>query len=407
MNAPMNNQATQLAGQNPGNMTQRQMEQLRAYLQQQGLVGDFNRGTRESIVTQPAVTFSQSQTTRIDLPQTGFLADIFGIVSGTTTTGAASSTTINSYIPTPVGILNAIKVKNNQGVEVWNTSGWGMVLKNMVSKYNYDPLTEAAGQFNYANGFGTAQDPFTRYRNTDASLGASASQNWRFPVWLDIAWGPALQAGLQLLQDPAIKYQLECNWGSATDLYSATTGTVTLSNVQLLPTAHLFHVPERAIDLPKLSFTKTVIEDQQSLTAGTGDNTYKFVTGNMAESIILELVNKPAGVLTPLFPTGASASASVNPVTRLKVRYSQTQIPYDCDADSWLARQRRQYGRDLPGGVYCIQLGQPQGLPELVGVRDIINTARLTDLDIIATLSGATLTNAFFRGIRSQLVKNR
>jgi hypothetical protein len=49
----------------------------------------------------------------------------------------------------------------------------------------------------------------------------------------------------------------------------------------------------------------------------------------------------------------------------------------------------------------------PNGLPELVGIRDVVNTARLTDLDLIATLSGQTLSNAFIRGVREQLVKNR
>jgi hypothetical protein len=266
---------------------------------------------------------------------------------------------------------------------------------------------EQAGEFNYANAFGSAQDPFTRYRNTDASLGASAVQNWRAPLWLDVAWGPQLQAGMQLMQDPAIKYQMEATWGSATDLYSATTGTVTLSNIQILPSTHLFHVPDRAVDLPKLSYTKTTIEDIQALNVGSGDNPYKFVTGNMAEKVILEYVNTPAGVKTPFFPTGATPSASVNPVTRIKTRYSQTQVPYDCDADTWLWRQRFLYGQDLPGGVYVHEFGMPNGLPELVGPRDIINTARLTDLDLIATLSGQTLTNAFVRAIRSQLVKNR
>jgi hypothetical protein len=298
-------------------------------------------------------------------------------------------------------------VKNNQGVQIFNTSGWGACLTAMTSKYHFDPLVEQQGQFNYSNGFASEQDPFTRYRNPDAALGANSSQNWRFPFWLPIAWGPTGQAGLQLMQDPAIQYQLEVGWGDATDLYSATTGTVTLSSIQCLPTVVLYHVPERAVDLPKLTYTLTTIEDVQPLTVGNGDNVYKFTTGNMAERVILEYVNTPASVQTPFFPTGATANASTNPISRIKMRYAQTQIPYDCDADTWLLIQRWRYGRDLPGGVYVHELGQPNGLPELVGVRDIVNTARLTDLDLIATLSGQTLTNAFTRAIRRQLVVNR
>jgi hypothetical protein len=389
----------------PGTM--RDMEQVRAFLARQGAMGDFNRGTRQSILTLSPIAFSQGQPTKLDLPQTGFLSDIYCIFSGTTTTAAASSTTIKSYIPTPLGIARRVRVFNNQGVDVWNTSAWGCALVDMAQKTHFSPLTEQGGQFQYANAFGTSQNVFTRYRNTDASLGASASQNWRWPAHLSIAWGPALQAGLQLLQDPAIRYSLEVGWGDATDLYSATTGTVTLSNVQCLPTVVLYHVPERSVDLPKLSFTKTVLEDQQPLLTGSGDNVYKFVTGNMATKVILEYVNTPASVQTPIFPTGASANASVNPITRVKARYSQTQIPYDIDCDSQYLIQRERYAQDLPGAVICHELSMPNGLPELVGVRDIINTARLTDLDFIATLSGVTLANGFIRGIREQLVKNR
>ncbi len=400
-------QLQQMALQNPGNMSQRQMEALRAFLASQGVVGDFNRGTRQSFLTQPSVSFTQGQPQRINLPLTGYLSDLFGIVSGTTTTGAASSTTAKSYIPTPVGIVRSFLVKTNQGVQIWNTSGWGAVLTAMRSKYHFDPLVEQAGEFNYSNAFGNAQDPFAMYRNTDASLGASASQNWKFPFWLQIAWGPVGQAGLQLLQDPAIQYQFEVGWGDATDLYSTTTGTVTLSSIQALPGVVLYHVPERAVDLPKLTYSYTTIEEIQSLLVGSGDNAFKFVTGNMAESVILEYVNAPSSVQTPLFPTGATPGAAINPLTRIKTRYAQTQVPYDSDPNIWLLWQRWKYGRDLPGGVYVHEFGQPNGLPELVGIRDIINTARLTDLDLIATLSGQTLTSAFVRGIRRQLSVNR
>lgn len=386
---------------------QRDMEALRAYLASQGVLGDFNAGTRESYLTQPSIPFVQSQPQKVNMPQTGFLSDVQCLFSGTTTTAAASSTTVKSYIPPGFGIARRVRLFSNQGVDIWNTSGWGMANENVSSFRGVHPMVINASQFNYSNAFGAAQTPFTRYFNAVSSLGASAVNNWRFPGIVSVAWGAGLQAGLQLLQDPAIQYALEVTWGDLTDLYSSTTGTVTLSAVQCLPTAHIFHVPERAIDLPKLSYSMTTIEDTQALTTGSGENTYKFTTGNVALEMILELVNTPAGVQTPLFPTGASADASVNPVSRLKVRYSQTQIPYDEDADTLLFLQRQRYGQDMPGGVYIHDFDIGNGLPELVTTRDVINTARLTDLDFITTLQGVTLTNAFFRGVRQQLVRNR
>src|SRR5947209_7877398 len=136
---PQGQQLQQLAMQNPGNMSQRQMEALRAFLVSQGIVGDFNRGTRQSILTQPSITFSQGQPVRVNLPLTGYLSDCYGIVSGTTTTGAASTTTPRNYVPTPVGIVRNFLVKNNRGVQIFNTSGWGACLTAMTSKYHFDP----------------------------------------------------------------------------------------------------------------------------------------------------------------------------------------------------------------------------------------------------------------------------
>lgn len=387
-------------------MTQRDMEAVRQYLMSQGMAGNFARATRQSILTQPAFSFSSGLPVKLDLPQTGFLADIFALFVGTTTTGAASSTTLLNYIPPPLGIANRIHVFSNQGVDIWSAGAWATYLSNKTEKYRFEPIVEEASEFNYSNAFGNSRDPFTRYFQSDAALGASASQNWRFSSWLPIAWGPSAESGLQLLQDPAIRYSFEVTWGTLASLYSATTGTVTIS-ATCLPTVVLYHAPERAIDLPKLSYTRTVLEDQQALLSGSGDNVYKFVTGNIATKVILEHVNAPAGVQTPIFPNGTTLANSTNPVTRTKLRYSQTQIPYDMDADTQLFRQRWLYGQDLPGGVYVHELSMPNGLPELVGVRDVLNTARLTDLDLITTLSGVTLTNGFTRGIRHQLVKNR
>lgn len=356
-------------------------------------VGDFNRGTRQSLQTLPVITGTVGQPNRGDLPQSGFLAGLWLLFSGTTTTAAASSTTAENYIQPPVGIARRIRVYNNQGVELWNTSGWGAYLYNATLRTGFDQLVEHA---DYLGGF---VSPFTRYFAAATSLGASASENWRFALYLPIAWGPGLQAGLQLLQDPAIRYQIEITWGDTTDLYSATTGTVTLSNLQCLPVIEQYAVPAQAIDLPRLSYTKTVLEDLTPVTQGTGDFTYRFTTGNIATRIIQEFTNTAAGDRTPI--------PAAN-ITQTQVRYSQTQVPYLQNSDIQLFRQRFLYDRDLPVGTYVQEFAMgPMGLPELVGTRDVLNTARLTDLDIITTLAGVTPVSAQCRTIREQLVANR
>jgi hypothetical protein len=362
-------------------------------------LGDFNRGTRQSVLKLPTQAYpgTAGQITTQVLPQTGYLAAVYLKLIGTTTTAAASSTTVAAYPVLPEAFLRRIRIYNNQGVELWNTSGFGAYLYERTCRSSFDPAVTGF-DFTYGGGL----DPFNRYHAAPTSLGASASETWKAGFYLPIAWGASLQAGLQLAQDPAITYSMELTWGDVTDIYSATTGTVTLSAVSCLPTIELYHVPPQGYDLPRLSFTKTVLEEIVPLTTGTGDNTVKFVTGNMLTRHIQEFSNgSPRAAIAP------ATAAAADLITNLRVRYSQTQIPYDQDAASMLFRQRLLYGLDFPAGVYIHELSDAMGLPELVSTRDILNTARLTDLDFVTTLSGVTLSSGQARVIKEQLVANR
>ena len=360
-------------------------------------VGDFNRATRQSLQTlaqlTPPTAGTAGQISRLDLPQSGFLAALWLILEGTTATGVGGSTTVETYPIPASNFLRRIRVHNNQGVELWNTSGYGAYLYNRTLRTGFDPATNYP-DFQYAV---PANTVFSRYLRLPTSLGASASETWRFPYYVPIAWGPGLQHGLQNLQDPAITYTLELTWGDLTDLYSAT-ASASLSAVTVTPVIELYSMPAEAIDLPRLAFTKTVLEELQNLTAGTGENTYRFTTGNILTRLIHELQNEVSNDPAPIDPAN---------VTNFTLTYSQTQVPYVIDPDVQLFRQRALYGGDLPQGVYAFELGMPLMLPELVGIRDTLNTARLTDLVTRITLSGVTLDNGFLRTIKEQLVANR
>lgn len=370
--------------------------------QQQGQrLGDFNRGTRQSWVLQPVQAYpgTAGQTTRLTLPQTGYGAGVQLLLQGTTTTAAASSTTVATYPVLPFSFLRRIRIYNNQGVELINMTGYGAYLYQRTLRSYYDPAVVGSSQ--PIASLGTAR-PGLRFFAAPTSLGASASETWKAVWYIPIVWGFSLQHGLQLWQDPAITYTVELTWGDVTDLYASTTGTVTLTAVTVTPMVELYHVPPAGYDLPDLAFTKTVLEETQPLTSGTGDNTYSFVTGNVATRIIHELQN--GATTAPIQPTTAAAA---DQITQIKLFYSQTQVPYIWDASSLQAHQRLLYCGDLPGGVFVHELSDAMGLPELVTTRDALNTARLTDMRFIYTLSGVTLSNGNLRTIKEQLVANR
>lgn len=363
--------------------------------------GNFNAATRQTIIAQPDQVWpgSAAQRTRLDLPQTGFFAGVWLLLEGSVTAAAASSGAVTEYPLTPYGLIRQIRVYNNQNVELWNTSGYGAYLYNRSLRTGFDPAFQYANVIPTATVFNSVTNPFAEYYIAPVNVGAGETKNFKAALWIPVVWGAPLQHGLQLAQDSAIRYSMEITWGDLSDLYTSTSGTVTLAATTAIKAAvELYQVPEEAIDFPNLAFTKTVKENIQALSAGTGDNTYNFVTGNVLTRMIHELSNEESNVRQPIDPTT---------ITQLQLQYAQTQKPYVIQSDIQLFRQRMLYGSDLPPAVYVHEFECGMGGPELPTTRDVLNTSRLTDLQSIITLSGVTLDTGQLRTIEEQLVANR
>jgi hypothetical protein len=370
--------------------------------------GNFNAATRQTLIQQPDQVWpgAAAQTTRLDLPQTGFFSGIWLNIIGSVTTASASSGVVATYPLTPYGVLRKIRIFNNQNVELWNTSGYGAYVYQRTLRTAFDTFGTINDAVPASGRFNNVTNPLTRYYQELSGIGsASATGNFRGALYLPVSWGFPLQHGLQMAQDPAIRYSMELTWGDVTDLTAsgAASGTVSLATTTKVSVAcELFQVPEEGIDFPNLAYTKTVLEDIQALSAGTGDNTYNFVTGNVLTKLMHEVTNTgTVSSTTQRFPIDPSA------VTQLQLQYAQTQKPYVINADLQLFRQRCLYGSDLPPGWYVHELTEGMGLPELPTTRDVLNTSRLTDLQSLITLSGVTLATGQLRTIREQLVANR
>jgi hypothetical protein len=361
--------------------------------------GNFNAATRQNFVPGPVFTFPSGQTQLTltqPVPQTGYGAAINILVQGTTTTAAASSTTAanTDYPPPPANYLKRIRLYNNQGLDLFNVTGYGLYLWNKTQRTHWDPMVAQAGQF--IGGF--TPTVFAQYFKAPSSVGASTTDTWTIMYRLMVAWGENLQAGLQLLQDQSVQYLLELTCGAPSDIYGATTGTVSLSSV-VTTEVELFSVPPSPSDQPRLNYTQVVLEDLQTSGFSAGaDLQYKVVPGNIVCQVIHELAQ--GATTQPFSPAN---------MTNLKFNYSQVQVPYNPGkAQFSYFRQRRMYGMDLPPGVLVHELQCPNGFPELKGGRDLLNLAQLTDANsLVGIASGAPLTNPQLRTIRTMLAANR
>lgn len=360
--------------------------------------GNFNAATRQNFVLGSPVSLPSGSTGNVvlttEVPSIGYLGAVNLFLEGTVNTGVGGSTTVSAtqYPLAPYAFIKRIRLYNTNNVDLFSISGYGAYLLQGTDRTHFESAVVQAGQY---NPFTPA--PFASYFDAPAAIGASATDTWSCMLRLEVAWGNMLRDGLQLLQDPSIKYLLEITFGTLSDLY-ATNAVATFGSVSVTPEYEIYQLPQREIDQPALNFAKVVLEDIQTSGFVAGGNLqYKLVTGNMLLRVIHELAQ--GSPLQPFSPANITSS---------QINYAQVQVPYNTRAPFSYWRQRRIYGKDMPAGVICHELQSPNGFPELPGARDIINLAELTDANsLIGIASGAPLTNPQLRTVRVQLAANR
>jgi len=369
--------------------------------QQRRAPGNFLADTRQALITMspmvPSVADTAGVVTTQQLPTSGYLSAIWFILNATTTTTSAASNVVKAYPKTPWGLIRKIRVYTNMGVDLWNTSGYGAYLYQRSLRTAWDPQLNLGPLSYAATSPANNNTVFSRYSVPATSLAASSSEVVKAGFYLPIAWGTMGQAGLQLLQDDAVKYFLEITWGDHTDLYSTFGSGATLTGESLTPVVETFATPRDPNNRPDLSYSKVVIEEQQPFDTGAGVNTYKFVTGNMVTRLIHYLEN--GSTLAPIDPAA---------VTNFRLDYAQTQVPYNINPDVELFREAILRSLQMPQGVYTWELACALGLPEFPTLRDVINTIKLTNLQSELTLAGVTLGgNHALHTIKEMLSPNR
>ncbi len=362
-------------------------------------VGRFESDTRQQIITLsamvPQTPGTAGQITTQQLPTSGYLSAIWGILKGTTTTTSAQSTSVLTYPQPPWNFLRKIRVYTNMNVELVNLSGYGLYLYQSCLRTGLDIDTIVNSLTYAATDDGSNDTVKSRFLVHPTSLAASSSETWKAGYYLPIAWGTGGKAGYQLLQDDAVKYYLELTWGDLTDLYASTSGTPTLTNVSFTPMVETFSTPRNPANRPDLSYSKIISEESQPFDSNTAI-TFKMVTGNMVTQLIHELSN--GSTAKPLDP---------DQVSLMKLDYAQTQVPYSLNPDVQLLRQAFLYGRNMPQGVYIWEMAEALGLKELPTMRDVIDTLMLTNLQSEFTLTGTTISSSKLRTIKEWLVPNR
>lgn len=321
----------------------------------------FIEATRQNILPLTTLPYTAGSEVSYDISRVGFLATVKLRFKGALTCTHASKTTFTKAAGAPFNVLNRVKLLLNNGVAIWDTSGYGAYIQNMLNKNNYrlDEVITGSKVFAFGN---------------TVSSGGTANDVC-FSLDLNVSINDRDLIGLLLLQNNQVVAQVKIDNANAGVLMTDTDITTTLTGSWYVSIEY-FDVPANQADWPALSSVHQVLEDQSPITA-TGANRFVIPRGNTYMRVINAVM--------------LNGAYNTDDVERCTIKYNLSNEPYNMYAADMLALQRERYGRDLPKGVLAWDFFY-QGEPNLGNHRDFIYSGNVTELDqYIHIASGATL----------------
>ena len=319
----------------------------------------FINATRQNLQSVTTMNYESGRNVSYDISKVGLLAKVYLRFKGTVTAKHASKTTFAKAPQAPFNLANRIELVLNNGVSVWNTTGWGCYLQNMVNKLNYclnEPL---------------AQNSVFKFGNTCSSTGAKNDLEFTLP--LNIAVNDRDLVGLLMLQSSQIVATVKVDNAAGSILTTDTDITMTVDGAWHISVEY-FDIPANPQDYPVLGTVHQVQEDNYAINS-TGQNRFSMLGGNTYLKIINQVL--------------INGTANSTDVEKLMLKYNLTNTPYDMSAGDMLAMQVERYGRALPTGVFVWDFFHSNGLPNLGNQRDFVNTENISEFDEYVQISGS------------------
>lgn len=286
-----------------------------------------------------------------DIPKTGLLAGVYLSIRGAVA-GSLSA-------PNALGfssIIRRVRLVTNGGIDLVNITG---------PQY-----------------FHLLADQFEDYRDVLAGTSgrtAVTATTFNLDMYLPTVLNSRDDIGLFMLQNEQTLVQLEVEF--ETDSVVATGATVTAT---VTPAVEYFTVPLRREDWPPLNIVQQILGDERIL-SGAGAHDYHWPRGNTYVSI--------------MHGFGMAAAGADNWTNaRVFINQSDTLIEY---TPSLLDLEyAKSHGRARRAGVIPVDLAGTSGLGNFGSSRDMLYSARVTELlSRLTVTAGGTLYT-----VRRQLV---
>lgn len=336
----------------------------------------FIDSTRQNLRPLTNLEHRANNTIYTDISRVGFLATVLLRFKGKLNCKHASKTTFTPAQEAPYNLASRIRLGLNNSTSIWDTSGYGAYLQNLICRMNYMMDKAESGCFKFDNKVSAA--------GTDNDI--------EFTLKVNVSLNDRDLIGLLLLQSSQIVATVSIDCAGAGVLMQDTDITATLSGNWYLSYEY-FDVPANAGEYPSINVVHQVLEENFAIHA-TGENTFTIPRGN----IFLRLINdiQLNGVHT------------LDGVEKLALKYNKANEPYAMLKDDMLATQVDRYGRALPAGALVWDFFYSFGVPNLGNQRDWIYTNKISEFDQqISIASGTTLgsNNNSLRMIKDTLLE--
>lgn len=312
----------------------------------------FAQMTRQMWQKLPAISLPESSSISFTLPKVNLTSKIHLLIEGSFTVAHASATSFTVKRYSPYRFLRNVKVSINNGFSPFQISGVGLGIYNQI-KLNSN-VYDISSNSRAMTALGTM-----------ASAGGTAN-TIRFMVELPFVLNERDPIGLILTQNEETVVTCQIDTGTIIDMFTSATGyTVSGVNIAVYPILETFSIPPLKEAMPDLSVLKLVQEQAYSITQ-TGDLTLKLPVGTTYRKIILD------------FEDGSGVGFADTDLDNFNMILNQADIPYSIPVKFLTGVNQIQYGKPLAAGTYVVDFSY-QGIPNLGGARDYIDTERMTE----------------------------
>lgn len=315
----------------------------------------FAQATRQTFQTLPSKRVDTEQNTvQFDIPKARLLSKIILEVEAVATL-KSSAATIALDPMSPYGVLRRISLDLNNGFSPFIVSGKDMYLYS-VNRLNPDVLNAQSNPRGL------------NYVENKASV-AGVDARIKFQIVLPVTLNDRDAVGLVLLQNEETNVTLTLDVGLLKDAYVLNTGTndsVTFKSLSITPVVETYTVPPSDIARPDLSVLK-IVQSKADTFAGNGQNIVKLNTGTIYRKLVMYFQDDKG---LPLKDADFNGN--------IELVFNTADVPISIKPSVLAAKNHSDLGFTLPEGVYVFDWSN-QGIPNLGGTRDYIDTERLTE----------------------------